>query len=180
MAYEKYKEVLPRKEFFKTWEQKTLAVLTTEMKDYIYMKYVLKCKVFQRDNFKCQNIECKHTSHKLTLHHIKWRKNNGEDKARNGVTLCGTCHAGYHKAKIQIVFADETYLPPHIRGHTFKLDRPDAIDWKKIRAEMKGVRNAVKVKLGDRLTKGQWFKLTWEQIAHLMRWLYIPYEDEDD
>lgn len=177
--YQKYRRRLAKEAFFATWEAKNVNALSEEMKDYIYKKYLLKCEVFNRDNFQCQNVNCSHQSKKLTLHHIKWRKNNGEDKARNGITLCRSCHNGYHKARIAITFANAGYLPAHIRGHTFKLTKPDKIDWKKIRSDMKKLRANIKFEIGDRAA-GYWFKMTWEQIAILMRWLYIPFEEDDD
>ena len=193
MAYEKYKHIKTKEEFYKEWEHDKLAELTDKLREYIYTnaynKYVVKCQILQRDKFTCQNTDgedgrciiCKNAPFypALTWHHIKAQRNKGEHKVRNGVTLCKGSHQRYEKAKGRLVFSkDSINLPPHIRGHTFKLDVPKAINWKRIRIQMKALRKELK-------SQGLKPLLNWEEIAILMRWLFIPYyefdeDDEDD
>lgn len=173
MAYEIYKSVRTKKEFYDTWETKTLSQLTAELKTYIYSKYLLKCKVFQRDSFKCQNIDCKNPYSQLTLHHVKFKKNGGEDKERNGVTVCKTCHKRYHRAKDTLTFPNESYLPPRIRGHTFKLAKSDKIDWKKIKSDMRALRKEL-------MQQGVKPLIDWDLIAILLKWCFIPFDEDDD
>ena len=47
MAYEKYKVVISPKEFWSTWDKEQLDNLTPEMKGQIYLRYTVKCIVFQ-------------------------------------------------------------------------------------------------------------------------------------
>jgi hypothetical protein len=180
MAYENYEKTLDKDLFFKR-VGKDVAGVTQDILDHIYEKYVLKAGVFQRDNFTCQNrsgkgqkCPCCHNTYKyskLTFHHVKFRKNNGEDKERNGVTLCTESHAAFHKASLELVFLPTaTNLPAHIRGHRFKLHKSEEKDWKKIKFEMKQLRKEL---------KRQGFKpvWSWDQIALLMRWIFGDRED---
>lgn len=205
MAYEHYKIIKTKEVFFNEWEPEKLSMLTDSLKDYIYNKYLTKCQTLQRDNFTCQNKgrtenegavvfdPCKycknvHFFHELTIHHIKFKKNDGEDKVRNQITLCAGSHNSYHKANAVLAFLiDAPNIPPHIRGHTFKLEKPDKVDWKKIKSNMRTLRQEIKFKLGESIKQvpvGQrrWFTITAEQILLLLKWLYIPYNEmtEDD
>jgi hypothetical protein len=177
MAYEKFKAVMSKEDFFNSWHDK-VEELTDALLDRIYQKYVLKCRVFQRDKFTCQNIKCQVCHNvpyfaRLTIHHVKFRKNNGEDKERNTVTLCRGIHTGYHRAKAVLSFPNTPALPAHIRGHKFVLSRADEMDWKKIKFEMKQLRKNL---------KAQGFKpiITWEQIAIIMRFLFGEDKNGDD
>jgi len=202
MAYEIYKEVKTQREFFATWDKESLAPLNDELKDYIYAKYTVKCKILIRDNHTCQNrvktkeefkpcsyCKNKQYSPKLTHHHVKFRKNHGKydnpDKVRNGVTLCNGSHRAFHRGKISVSFDIDSNLPSHIKGQTFKVDRVESVNWKKVKAEMKKLRTEVKHKLGTSIAqlpigKRVWYKLTWEQIYALMKFLENPLIDEDD
>lgn len=214
IPYERYQKIRTGEEFFDDWEAEKLNGLTEKLKDYVYGRYVNKCMTLQRDNFTCQNKEkveigeeiyykpCKYCKniqffHRLTVHHIKFKKNfkdeNGNlrgdpDKVRNQVTLCAGIHHGYHKASTEVSFLQEAAnLPPHIRGHTFKLEKPDQIDWKKIKSDMRKLRQEIKFKLGESIKhvpvgQRRWFTITAEQILLLFKWLYIPYYEmgEDD
>ena len=144
MAYEIYRKIKSKEDYYNDWDRDNFATLTEALKVEVYNRYVVKCKVFQRDSFKCQNLECKNPSSPLTLHHIKFKKNDGEDKVRNGVTLCRTCHMGYHKAKRAIVFDNAKHLPSHIRGHKYKLEKPIKVDWKQIKSDMRLLRKQLK------------------------------------
>jgi len=171
--YEVYKTISNKDEYFGTWDQTNVAMLTETLKHDIYEKYVVKCKVFQRDVFRCQNLGCKNQNGLLTLHHVKWKKNGGDDKVRNGVTLCRPCHAGFHKARIALVFADEERLPSNLRGHTFQITLPEPqVNWKKIRIEMKGFRKTLKYS-GFKPT------ISWDAVAIMMAWL-LGYSEDDE
>lgn len=171
MAYEIYKKIKSKKEYFNTWDSENYKQLTSELKEQIYSKYVVKAKVFKRDVFRCQNKNCINVNSPLTLHHIKFRKNGGDDKIRNCVTLCRACHMSYHKGKIEITFNCDN-LPNHINGHTFKIEKEEKIDWKQIKSEMNKLRKKLKNEHG--------IILDWKTINLLMKWLHIPYEEWDD
>ena len=162
-------------EFYQTWDASSLAALTDHLKQYVYDKYVLKCKVFQRDNFECQNAECNSPDISLTLHHVKFQKNKGEHKVRNCVTICKTCHKGYHRAKRPLIFlATAMHLPSHMKGHKFKVSKPEKqVDWKKVKAEMKAFRKKLKA-------QGVKTAISWDQIVELFRWLFMSVEEYDD
>lgn len=205
MAYELYKTVQPFEVYFNEWDRQNKD-LGLELKQYIYAKYLLKCKVFKRDSYTCQNIECqwkdttkqwedikRHEDKKcdcedkdcdwedaaciskgrhLTLHHIRWQKDGGGHSHTNGVTLCNTCHQGYHRAKRSLVFADAKYLPNRLRGRTFKLKKKERLNWKQIKSEMNKMRKALKFEHGIVLSD--------IQMRLLMRFITIPYSEWDD
>ena len=133
----------------------------------------MKAVVFQRDEFKCQNTECEYPDSPLTLHHVKFQKNGGKDSDRNCVTLCKTCHQGYHRGKRAIILGALDALPSHMRGHTFKVSVDETIDWKKVKAEMKKLRKTL---ITERVY------LTMEDLAMLMRFfdMIVDYESDDD
>lgn len=170
--YEIYKKVKSREEFYDEWEDEKLSQLSQELKDHIYNKYLVKCEVFQRDGFKCQNVDCKTPDSELTMHHIKFQKNGGTNKANNCVTLCKSCHKYFHRGKGPITFPDVEYLPKKIAGHTFRISESDEIDWKKVCAKMKQLRKSLKHECGVTVSK--------YRMALLMRWLFIPYYNFDD
>ncbi len=172
MAYELYKKIKTKLDYFNNWSSDNIDGLTEMLKNQIYERYVVKCKVFQRDNFKCQNIKCYSPNSPLTLHHIRFKKNDGEDKVRNGVTVCRACHMAYHKAKRPLVFGDDNSIPPHVRGHTFKIYKEEKLDWKTIKFEMAKMRKSLKNEHG--------IILSWKQIAILMKFLTVPYTEWDD
>jgi len=153
-------------EFFAEWDQETLVDLDATLREHIYKKYVLKCEVLQRDNFKCQNEDCKTPLSSLTIHHTKFRKNGGEDKAKNCVTICKTCHKTYHRGKIAL-----TYY-----GLTYSLHKDSKLDWKIIRKKSKIMRKENRESCGIRIS--------WELWKQLMQWLdnsnFYEYQDEED
>lgn len=171
--YEVYKEVQPKEVYFGRWDPEALKAISDSLMDELYARYLVKCEVFQRDNFQCRNISCKKVSDKLTFHHIKFKKNGGEDKARNGVTLCDTCHRGFHNGKNDLVFPEDEELPPHIRGHTFKYWMEEKVDWKQFRKQMRQLRKTLKV-------EGKAYVIPWENIARLLAWLYTDWEEDID
>jgi len=179
MAYETYRNVRTKEEFFKDFEESKLVELTDKLRDYVYNKYFIKCRILQRDSFTCQHENCdichnKKDYHKLTWHHIKAQRNGGAHKERNGVTLCAGIHARFEKAKGELVFSkDALHLPPHIRGHTFRLDKPHEVNWKKIKFSMRALRKELKAK-GIKPT------FDWNEIEALMKWLFTPYDEFDE
>ena len=172
MAYELYKEIKTKSEYFNTWDSENFKQLTDELETQIYNRYIVKCKVFQRDDFVCQNQLCKTPSSSLTLHHVRFRKNEGEDKERNCITLCKSCHMGYHKAKKELKFGYENKLPAHMKNQIFKLEKVERIDWKKIRSEMRVLRKTLKAHHG--------INISFKQLSILMKFLMLPYNEFDD
>ena len=177
MAYEVFKKIVSIEEYFSTWESKELNELNNKLKDNIYEKYKIKCKVFIRDNFICQQVNClfckneKHASN-LTIHHVKFQKNGGKHKERNEVTLCRPIHKNYHEGRKALIFSNAKELPAHIRGHTFKLSKEEKINWKKIRAECKALRKKI---ISESTTDLRKYNL--ENIKILLKWLEYEYND---
>jgi hypothetical protein len=167
MAYERFKTVMSPEEFFNEWKSENLSQIGPSFKQEIYNKYLLKCVVFQRDDFTCVNECCLKNGTDLQLHHIKFRKNNGKDSPRNAVTLCKTCHQGFHKGKIELTF----------NGATYKLHVPEpSIDWKSLKWTNRRYRKRLKV-------QGEFnVKISYEMWILLMKFLDIEYTDllEDD
>lgn len=78
-----------------------------QLNSYNIREYVL-C----RDNHICQCCKGKSKDKILNVHHIESRKTGG-DSPDNLITLCKTCHTGYHKGTVK--------LPKNIhRGMSFK------------------------------------------------------------
>lgn len=173
MEYGVFRKTLSKEAYFKGWDSDNYNKLTDALKKRIYDKYCMKAEVFQRDSFTCQNTECKFPDSPLTLHHVKFQKNGGKDSGRNCVTLCKTCHQGYHRGKRAIVLANEDYLPSHMRGHTFNVSTDDSIDWKKLKSEMKKLRKTL---ISERVY------LTMEDMRILMKFfdMIVDYESDDD
>lgn len=71
--------------------------------------------VLFRDNHKCQHCQGKSKDKILNVHHKESRKTGG-DSPSNLVTLCETCHNGFHKGKINLKltkhqsFRDATFM----------------------------------------------------------------------
>lgn len=170
--YELYRVIRSKDKYFATWSSESYRTVSEDLGEVIYEKYLVKCKVFQRDNFKCQNSKCTTPNSPLTYHHIKWKKNNGMDKVKNGVTLCKSCHMGFHKGRKEIKYFYARNVPAHIRGHTFKLNIKEKLDWKQVRFQMSELRKQLKHEHGIIITSLQW------QI--LMKFLITPYYEWDD
>ena len=163
MAYEQFKVIKTYDEFIDSWNPDTLADMNQEQKKDAYDKYVLKCIVFQRDNFTCQNENCAYCKNvpetELTMHHIKFKKNNGQDKEKNCITVCLPSHRAFHSGREALTFW----------GMTYKVHQEDTIDWKTVRAEARKIRKEWK----QENPKG--YYVSWEMLAMLMRFLNIPY-----
>jgi hypothetical protein len=154
-----------KEEFYSDWSKNDLEHMSENIKEYVYQKYVMKCIVFQRDNFKCQNKDCINETN-LTIHHIKFKKNNGKDTPRNAITMCKSCHQGYHRGKLDLTFW----------GATYKLHVPDSqIDWKTVKHNGRKFRRSLREHCG--------FKISWEMLQILMNFLnkeYIEDGNDDD
>jgi len=160
--YKIYKKKLSKKEYYDNWDSDNYNNLTSELKSQIYEKYLIKCEVFQRDNFTCQSKNCLKNGTPLTLHHIKFQKNGGKDSVKNGVTLCETCHRSFHRGKKHLTLLNNKSLPNHIRGHTFKLSNEEKVNWVKVKSDMRKLRKTII--RGDDIKK-----LKFEDIAELIK-----------
>ena len=160
--YESYRTARTEEQYFSNWESDQLDNLSEEHKKQIYGKYIVKCAVFQRDNFKCTNLNCEFPESKLTLHHIKFKKNNGRDTIRNCSTLCHACHKGFHRGKYAIT----------INNMTYQIHKEESINWKEIKAQSKLIR------LNHPECKN--ITISFELMVILMRFLQIPYTDFED
>lgn len=50
-----------------------------------------KQSILERDKYTCQNLDCKHKSIELDIHHIDYNKQNNLNE--NLITLCKSCHS---------------------------------------------------------------------------------------
>lgn len=157
MAYERYSKMLNKEEYFATgdWKKDSLQAMTDLIKNAIYKKYRMRFEVWNRDKFTCQNVvkndnngvihydpcpwcknEFKHPV--LTMHHVKSKRNGGNDSARNGVTLCRTSHSRYEEGKGSITLRKDANLPDWMKGHTYRLSkRAETVDWRAYRKNLK-------------------------------------------
>jgi len=192
MTYNKYKANLSKEKFFKNWTQEQVSLMSEEQKNFAYAVYELKCDVFNRDSFTCQNEGCKYCKNvkewpKLTVHHIKHKRNGGEDKLRNCVLICKGSHSAFNRGKDVIKFGDKENLPPHIRGHTFRLHVVEEVNWKEVKKQVTDMKREIKLRVKGMQTgmdadSKHWFNLTMEQMIVLMKFLdrkYIDYENEE-
>lgn len=162
--YQKYKIVLSKEEFFNGWDKYQLENMVSGIKDYVYSTYVLRCAVFQRDEFKCQNKHCTSPESPLTMHHIKHKRNGGKDTLRNCITICNACHTRFNRFKGVLTFW----------GHTYKLHKKNEISWKQIKKKNKKYRRELKYEgIGGITISSELFLL-------LMKFLEISYEEVDE
>jgi hypothetical protein len=167
--YEIYKTIKTKEEYFNSWDKDNAAMLTEELKTNIYERYVVKAFVFQRDGFTCKNEVCKKHQSTLTMHHIKFQKNNGKDSVRNCITLCKVCHQGFHRGKNELTF----------NGATYKVSKNEGINWKVRRKQNRELRKSIRAEL---ITNP--IHISQELFEQLMRFLMINFDEinseEDD
>lgn len=170
MAYDNYKKIQDLDGYFKSWkDQDQVKQLSEKLKREIYHKYVIKCKVFQRDKFRCQNEDCPFCKNQLehdnlTMHHIKFRKNDGQDKERNCVTLCLPCHRQYHRGKGILRFWGQKWQI-HVDDET--------VNWKQVTRNNKQFRK----KLFMECPELKDLNMSDEDIIQLIKFLFVHYKD---
>lgn len=184
MAYEKYKKELAREEFFANWDTKESLPKTKEEEDAAYNRYLFRVFIINRDNYTCQNLECKYCHnekeyHNLQIHRIKAGRNGGEYKPRNCVLICGPSHKHFNRCKDSLTFEDTENLPAHIRRHTFWQHKEEEINWKEIKAESSRLKKGIKDSLPEYIKqmpigKRAWFALEFGQLAILFMWVFVP------
>lgn len=69
--------------------------------------------VLFRDHHECQCCHGKSGDHVLEVHHKRQRKDGGSDAPSNLITLCHTCHTGYHRGIVKIPDAVLTKPRPY-------------------------------------------------------------------
>jgi len=162
--YEPYRKVKTQEQYFATWDRGNAEILTGELKKKIYERYIIKCFVFQRDQFKCRNEICKAPASPLTMHHIKFQKNDGKDSVKNCITICKSCHNGFHRAKNELKFDSMTY----------KIHKTNELNWKLVKKQNKKLRKEIRMNF-------EGIVITTELFEKLMMFLMMSYEgDEDD
>jgi len=163
--YEIYKTVKSQEEYFNSWDKKNYEMLTDDLKKAIYSRYVVKCFVFQRDGFSCKNENCKSPQSELTMHHIKFQKNNGKDSVKNCVTLCRSCHNRFHRGKDSITF----------NGMTYQISKSESVNWKVIRKQNKKLRKDLRAELALNP-----INISTALFEQLMRFLMIDFDQIED
>lgn len=71
--------------------------------------------VLWRDGHKCQHCHGRSKDSILEVHHLLQRKDGGSDRPDNLITLCSTCHNGYHQGQFTLKkpkagFKGETFM----------------------------------------------------------------------
>ena len=144
--YKIYQKQIDAEEYFSYFDNQD--TLTEDIKKHLYSVYVIKLEMFHRDNFTCQNKNCKFCHNKkntenLTRHHVKWQKNGGKDTLRNSLTLCEESHQAYHSGQIDLVISDNQKLPSNIRGTTQKVNHREKILARQKKKAMKKFRKEI-------------------------------------
>ena len=80
----------------------------------------LRLACLMRDNFKCQNPKCKHSTKSLHAHHIIWRSKGGKDTIANLITLCKKCHVSLHLGKLKLSVAGVSGFKDMIAQRTMR------------------------------------------------------------
>ena len=73
-------------------------IMNTFIRYNLFPKPKLRDNVFHRDGFRCRKCG---SGTKLTLHHVKPRRDGGRNKLENLLTLCETCHTNWHKLEVR-------------------------------------------------------------------------------
>jgi hypothetical protein len=172
--YEHFKRIKSWEEYFVQWNiyENNNSDIEQSIKEEIYNRYVVKSKVFQRANFKCQNLNCKTPDSPLTFHHIKFNKNDGKWSVRNGLCICNKCQILYHDAKDALHLSNDESIPSHVRGHKLQLDSSDNIRFKKSRIKALEIQKKCK--------HIRQIPISWELISVLLNWLFNHYEEIQD
>jgi len=104
---EKIKKLLPITEVILETGLFDMAKMENDkIKNYQYLKGEMfgfeniKSYVLSRDKHNCF-FNCKN-SHKLEVHHIKFRSQGGTDNPNNLITLCDKCHKKVHEGKLKL------------------------------------------------------------------------------
>jgi len=77
-------------------------------KKWLYQKGInygfanTKAFVLTRDGYTCQQCKGKSKDHRLEVHHLIFKSQNGSDEEANLLTLCKTCHDGLHAGTITL------------------------------------------------------------------------------
>jgi len=75
-------------------------------------EYKKLCKqVLERDGYKCRNPRCR-LRNNLSVHHIIYRSELGEDASYNLCALCVDCHSAVHNYKLYIACAPGNFVGP--------------------------------------------------------------------
>lgn len=150
------KEIKNIKEYFSEWDEENLKKIDSSSdtsREIIYHNYIIRKRVFERDEFKCQNELCETPESKVTLHHIKHLRNNGKTSMRNCITICSACHKGFNRYKKDLVF----------RGMTYRLHKIQEVNMKLL------------VQTGKRIRKENKefhaYKISWEWLCILLTFL---------
>jgi hypothetical protein len=154
MISTKYKrKIISKEKFFKGWSPQHLEKLTSYRKNKLYCKYLIKHLVFNRDNFKCQNLLCCTPYSEITIHRIKFGKNGGHYIKTNCVTMCESCQTQFHKGLLKLKLSKSFNLPKKIRGHTFKVLDPKIHNWKGLKQEYKEIKFRIMVEIYHKKSK---------------------------
>jgi hypothetical protein len=77
-------------------------------KKWLYQKGInygfanTKAYVLTRDGYTCQQCKGKSKDKRLEVHHLVFRSQQGSDEETNLLTLCKTCHDGFHAGTVTL------------------------------------------------------------------------------
>lgn len=156
------KEIKTQEEYFGEWTKENLEKLDLSndiSREEVYKNYIIKKKVFKRDNYKCQNVLCETPKSKITMHHIKHLRNGGKTSMKNCITICDACHRGFNRFKKDLV----------LNGMTYRLHKIEEVNIKLLVQIGKKIRKENKEFHGIRLT--------WEQLLILINFITKDYKE---
>ena len=177
--------------YFKHWVQAHVNRMSPKDKKSAYKKYAMRYQVFNRDGFVCQNVVKKEENgvisfspcqfcngekyyEALTVHHVKSKRNGGNDSARNGITICQTIHRHYEQGKGPLTVSKNDSVPDWMKGHTYKLSDckkkvvRKTMNWKKTKAKWRAFRKNLRVKR---------LNLNLDQLSVLMKFLEFNFAE---
>lgn len=169
-TYQIFRQVISKDEFFNRPELLEAEARTDDIKNLLYKHYILKCKLFNRDSFMCQNKDCKSPNNKLTQHHITARKEGGADTLDNSLTLCLTCHNQLNKGKSITIYDNKT-LPLTVRGKTLQLSVSQRSNIRAERKKRKETRKRLKGMLDENQLRVYGRILSYKEIILLLKFL---------
>ena len=104
-------------------------------------------RILKLDGYRCQNLDCIHSEEwGLSVHHIKYRSQGGDESDENGITFCNSCDLKAHRGHIDEI---GNRIIPH-RFVLTALEKHEGTDhdrWQETREELRVIVERLEFKI---------------------------------